>query len=222
MFHVYLRVSFELLFPTPSSVTSFVAMVGDIYSTESDKRFKSCSLVPCGVTVAVLAWSRISVPQPGMEPGLQHYPGSHPLWKGISTKRWKTVKQITCLLREICVDTRWVRSAIRIQAKFKSFIRGQSSRSLFASGQSSCFDPISDLSPGSSGVCKHAFSQDGSQCEGLCEVSKTDNCLALSSPKETFCAGVIWDISLTPRMRNMWLPYLLPNQGLALLRPWHY
>ena len=96
------------------------------------------------------------------------------------------------------------------------------SRSLFSSGQSSCFDPISDLFQGSPYVCKHACSQDGSQCEGLWEVSKTDNCLALSSSKETFCASVIWEVSLTPRMRNTWLPYLLPKQGLAPLRPWHY
>ena len=98
---------------------------------------------------------------------------------------------------------RWVGSVSRIQGKFKSFIRGQSSRTLFSSGQSSCFDPISDLSQGSPYVCKHAFSQDGSQCEGLWEVSKTDNCLALSSSKETFCASIIWEVSLTPRMRNM-------------------
>ena len=87
-------------------MTSFVAVVGDIYRIESDKRFKSCSLVPCGVTVAVAAWSRISLPQPGIEPGLQHYPGSYTLWKGISTQSWKTVKQVKRLLREICVDTR--------------------------------------------------------------------------------------------------------------------
>lgn len=48
MVHVYLRVSFEPLFPKLSSVTSFVAVVGDIYSIESDKRFKSCSWCPVG------------------------------------------------------------------------------------------------------------------------------------------------------------------------------
>ena len=93
----------------------------------------------------------------------------------------------------------------RAFGKIKSLIRGQSSASLFSSGQASCFHPTADLSQGPTLCACASFSQDGFQHEGLWEVSKTDYGLAsppFMIPKEPFC-GCAVKVSLTPRMRNM-------------------
>lgn len=111
----------------------------------------------------------------------------------------------------------------RAFGKFKSLIRGQSSASLFSSGQSSCFHPTADLSQGPTlGACA-SFSQDGFQREGLWEDSKTDYGLASPPfiiPKEPFCACEV-KVSLTPRMRNMSPLNLVPRQDLAPRWPGH-
>lgn len=37
------------------------------------------------------------------------------------------------------------------------------------------------------------------------------------SPEDPFWACTVWEVSLTPRMRNMWPPYRWPKQGLTPL-----
>ena len=42
------------------------------------------------------------------------------------------------------------------------------------------------------------------------------------TPEEPFCTCVIWEVSLTSRMRNMWSPYLLPGLESAPPCSCHY
>ena len=111
---------------------------------------------------------------------------------------------------------------------FKSLVWGQSFRA--SSGQSSCFFcpwAHSWPDPGPSPVHKHLFSRMASSTV-LWEVDRMYYDLAplpSLTPEERFCECVVWQDSLTSRMRNRW-SFIQTAWSSSLLLPsslsWSY
>ena len=125
----------------------------------------------------------------------------------IRIKKWLWID--TLMGWESVVPLGWFKSLI-----WGKFFKSSLATHLAVSGSGS----MSGLTQGPPLCACASFSQDGFQHRGFWDVTKHVIIwcpLPSLTPEEPFCTCVIWKVSLTSRMRNVWSLYLLSKQDSA-------